>query len=409
MKIKQIVVFLVCGLIVLSVSPFVIAQETLEIAGNGSGSTSTESVAVTRSQTVVQSNTAQVTNIINAEVSTGNNQANDNTGDQVAVNTGSATANITVTNALNANVADIDCTGCVTDIGTTLAGNGSESANIATIDFLNSQTVFQTNLALIDNAVAANLQTGNNEASRNTGGEVAVVTGEALANVNITNEANANLAVIGGAGETGLVEAAVTENGSASTNIADLNLVHLVSLFQDNTAFVSNAVGLTPQTGNNQANDNTAGIVFVGTGAAQANTTITNKANFNYASAECCQIEEEDTLAGNGSGSTSVVYKSVIDSLLVFQNGGDNTENNEITDSLGGSLILLNQVYQHPATGNNTANGTTVENDPYVVTGPATVNTTVLNEGGLNAFSTSPNWIPPVDFSFNLGEILNLL
>src|SRR3989344_5265804 len=100
------------------------ASTTIDISSNGAGTDNWVDVSQTSTTTTSQNNVANVTNSVSADVSTGNNDANFNTGGDVLIHTGDATVEADVENVLNSNTAQVDC--C--DTGATdvkVSGNGA--------------------------------------------------------------------------------------------------------------------------------------------------------------------------------------------------------------------------------------------------------------------------------------------
>src|SRR3989344_9304501 len=168
----------------------------VEIIGNGDSSNNTANVAVTNNVTVNQTNYANITNDVNVDANTGNNDANRNTGGDVSIDTGNATANVGVNNTANSNVADVSAC-CPKDVNVTIKDNGYNSDNTANVLAASNTTVDQDNTAYIKNYVDVDLDTGNNDANRNTGGNVSITTGDANGAVQIDNTANKNIATVG--------------------------------------------------------------------------------------------------------------------------------------------------------------------------------------------------------------------
>jgi hypothetical protein len=408
-SLKEIVATAAAGVLFLNSFTLVGAQE-MEIIGNGSGSNNTEQTTVNNTTNVVQDNFADVENHINVTVSSGNNQAKGNTNGDVIIDTGAATANINVNNRLNANVAKVEsCPGCPLDLTAEIRENGADSNNNIDVDLFDYVTVFQNNVAEVDNCVNAEVESGDNKVKHNTGGEIVIQTGPATANINLNTEANANVAVVkGGEDDNGTLEASIIGNGAESNNQIDIDLDRFVTLVQDNHARIRNQVWANVVSGENRVKYNTGGESVVLTGPATANVNVNNKANFNYAEADCCFVDEEDKIAENGANTNNNIVKDIFDNLNVFQNAnGTETQNfNEVN----GSLRFFTQIGVDPESGRNWVKYNTdpVEIDPFIVTGPATANVNTNNEGGVNLFnSDNPSWVPPVDFSFSLGEVLN--
>lgn len=379
-----------------------LAWTGVEISGNGSDTQNTVCATIEKFRTVVQENAAVVTNVINTNASTGNNSANDNTNGEVTILTGEATANTNVTNTLNANVVDLeDCACCPEDVEVKISGNGSESNNEANYSLFEDVSVFQDNEADVVNAVETNLLTGENQANRNSGGEVTVMTGPATANTNLTTRANANLADLAdgedGADGSSWTGITIANNGSYTDNTVEVDKERFVSLVQENFALVQNLAETNALTGRNRANDNTNANVFIGTGAATANTNVTNEANLNLAAVGCCAEDEAVEVSGNGTESNNYVAKRISDSAFVFQNEGNYFD-------------FFSQINANPTTGNNEAGRNTAEDevDPSIMTGPVVVNTNVGNTGGLNETGSS-HWFSEVDFTFDFSHIFQFL
>ena len=100
----------------------VLAQTTIILSGNGTGSGNTATVAVTQSTFVTQSNNADVTNVVNADADTGGNKASDNTGGDVSIKTGDSDVTVDIKNTLNQNSASVDCCGA-TGADVLISGN----------------------------------------------------------------------------------------------------------------------------------------------------------------------------------------------------------------------------------------------------------------------------------------------
>lgn len=397
MSLKKFFSLLVSLSLLLSAfTPAAFALET-EISGNGSNSTNTVEVLENESKVVVQDNNAIIKNVVNSEANSGGNKVNDNTGGDASLFTGDAIASVEISNMANLNQVSIeDCNGCPADELIKISGNGSMSENDISKLSCTDIAVFQDNFAKISNNVDAKATSGYNDVKQNTGGDVVVSTGAAGAGIAIDNIANANIATIGSGvnNEAGNVEVAIEGNGSNSINNISLFENKLVSIVQENLAFIKNKANAEAVSGKNDVNDNTNGNVLVDTGTALANVEIQNTANFNWADVECCLAEEVTEVSGNGSGSDNSVLLKAIDSLFVFQ------------DECGW-LNFDNWVNAFPKSGDNDAVGNTgsVELDPILFTGMAVSDVTVENTGGLNVFGQ----LPELDFGFDLGQVWGML
>lgn len=395
----------------------VFAETTsLVITGNGADSHNTTGVAVQNTTSVVQDNYANISNNVNASSSTGSNSANKNTNGEVSISTGDASTGVAVSNSANSNVANIEgC--CAVDASVEISGNGADSRNEAGLSLGTSTEVFQTNVAHIDNDIDADSDTGNNEADKNTGGNVEVTTGNADTTVLVDNVANSNLARVGGGnGEGGSVSLRIMGNGADSKNEIGLALERSLSLLQDNYANIENDVDADANTGENEASKSTGGDVMVDTGDASVGVGVDNMANFNVADLDCgCLLDIEAKVAGNGFGSENEIAAKLVDDKLAFQTNVYSCDEGGLFEyaKFGGHKDQgCNNVDAEAETGDNAVAKSTGEadGDPSVTTGNAdtlvdlstTANSNVLTEGG------ESEW-PEFDFDFDFGSNWALL
>ena len=382
------------------------ASTTIEISGNGASSTNTADVTTTQETTVVQNNVANITNNVNSAANTGNNTANSNTGGNTTIDTGNAEAKATVSNTANLNKADVNtCGTCAAgNVDVTISGNGSDSVNTANVSNDNKTSVFQDNLANIENNVKVDANTGNNTANSNTGGDVRITTGNATATADVSNLANANIASVGGGDGTGTISARIIGNGAGSINTIALTDTRSVTVVQDNIADISNDVDVKANTGDNVASSNTGGDVTIDTGNATANATIDNVANLNAADVICCVVDAIAKISGNGVNSVNTIITELGSELSIFQNGKDKKDN---------LANLTNTLDVEALSGTNVASGNTgpVLGDAVsVMTGNATQKTSVSNLVNANIFGPLTGLIMPPDldlsFSFDLSKFL---
>ena len=73
-----------------------------------------------------------------------------------------------------------------------ISGNGAHSHNSCRITRRSSTRIRQSNSSTIRNSVHIWVDTGGNDANKNTGGDVSVTTGDADVNVTINNDVNQN-------------------------------------------------------------------------------------------------------------------------------------------------------------------------------------------------------------------------
>ena len=380
-----------------AMAPSAFAATSLEISGNGSSSTSTAAVSQTNSNTVTQSNTANITNSVSSTSNTGGNSANDNTGGHVLIDTGNSSSSVDLRTKANVNVANTPNCNCNGDTAVTISGNGSNSSNDATVANRNSTTLFQTNDANINNRVDVTGKTGGNDANRNTGGDVTVITGHASSDVSVSNQANANVArsTSAGAGAgAGTLSAKILGNGSSSDNSVALDNSNSNTVVQSNDAYFNNDVRSRLDTGRNDANDNTGGNVLVDTGNATSSTDVSNAANFNWADMNCgCLLDTSAKIAGNGSYSSNDILADLSNDNSVFQTGAANFRNN---------------VRPEAQTGDNYVNrntGSVFGGDPTVITGHSMSDVSVSNTSNANVVGSTPGFA----FTWDLGGLMNML
>ena len=386
-----------------------LADVNLEISGNGSDSDNNIDVELNNLTVIEQTNTANIQNNVEIFANTGNNEANDNTGGDVGIDTGNAKAEVNVSNTANSNVAEVNgC--CPGDITAEISGNGTDSDNQIDIDVCayNDECgtfIEQTNEANISNNVAVELNTGDNEANDNTGGDVEIDTGNAEANggVTISNAVNSNVAVVGG-GDGNSLTAVISGNGSDSDNQIDVEIVSLTLVSQENLANIENDVEIFANTGNNEANDNTGGDVEIDTGNAEAEVEISNLANFNGAEVDGCGCVEDLTakIKNNGSDSENEIDVELISALFVEQL--NEFECKEFDDPCADVVVESN-------TGDNEANDNTQDGDePAIDTGNAGAEVEVENTANENVVGDLDGLdLPDLDLDGFSGLVLLLL
>lgn len=408
---KQIFSVVTTGVMLVNLATPAFAETTLTVSGNGASSDNNVNVNTTRTTSVVQSNTATVTNNVSSNANTGNNDANRNTGGNVTVDTGSATSVVDVANKLNMNRADVaGCGSCAGgDTTVKVMGNGADSRNSADVTTSGSTTIYQNNDADVTNRVDANAKTGGNDANSNTGGNVRVTTGNARADVTVSTEANANVATVGsrgaGAASGGSLDVLISGNGADSDSSVAVTVDPSVVLVQDNSAYVRNHVNADAKTGYNDANRNTGGNVTVDTGSARTDAMVDNAVNFNAAAVDCgCLLDDATAkIAGNGFDSSNDITANLGGDLSVFQGG---------REGAGNRADLSNWVDGNAKTGANDSNsntGSALANDPLVFTGNASSDTSTSNTGNVNVYGPHADFTLPtglnLDFHFDLSSL----
>lgn len=400
---KQIVSAAAAGAMLLNVAVPAFASTEIVISGNGAGADSWATVNQTSTTTVNQENKANVTNNVDADADTGNNDASFNTGGGVVIGTGNATTDVNVDNNLNRNAASVDCCDAG-DTSVNISGNGAYSDNGVTLTTTNTNQVKQKNDAKVDNNINTDAKTGNNDAYSNTGGDVVIVTGNAKANVSVSTTANVNSAMIGGnGGSNPSASFVISGNGAGADNYITAVLSNLTKLDQDNKAHVKNDVDADADTGDNDASFNTGGDVVIDTGHATVEVDVDNAVNFNHADVDCgCVWDVLAKIAGNGADTH---YGDKADNIISLTLGSVQDLKQKNDAHLDNDLEYLDA-----DTGNNEVKKNTGEadSDPAVVTGNATSNVGVSNSGNVNTigdFDFDLPDLPEVDFDFNMAVL----
>jgi hypothetical protein len=416
---KQAFSVLAAGSLLMGVVSPAFASTTIEISGNGAGSTNYSDVQQTNTNTVSQSNTANVTNNVTSNANTGHNDADFNTGGNVEVGTGNAKSTANVTNNLNSNAAQVAGCNCAGDTDVTISGNGAggSSNNTVSLSNTNTNTVGQSNVANVTNNVNNEAKTGDNSANSNTGGNVKVHSGSATSNSTVNTTANSNIAEIGNGSEAGAGSAPsatfkIVGNGAGSANWIDATLNNTNTISQGNTANLTNNVSSKAYTGDNDADFNTNGDVMIGSGNALSSANVDNMTNFNAANVDCgCTFDVVAKIANNGANpeannwwdqwcnEVANTIKLNLGNTNTFGQG--NVDNN--TNNVGAKAYTgANSAFS------NTGDVTTV-NDPSIGTGGSTSSTDVNNSGNVNTIGSTPMTFPTIPVgNTNVGVSFNV-
>lgn len=172
----------------------VLADST--ISGNGNGSDNTIVVTDTSNCLVAQGSATLVLAEVSAKASTGGNKANGNTGGDVTIDTGnaSATSKMTVTGGDNTVTNPCCCTTSPAGpADPTITGNGNNSVNTIVSSGTKNSATIQAGITGAAARVKAKAKTGKNKANNNTGsGAVKVTTGNGTSSstLNVTGGSN---------------------------------------------------------------------------------------------------------------------------------------------------------------------------------------------------------------------------
>lgn len=244
-----------------------------------------------------------------------------------------------------------------------ISGNGADSTNNSDVVVSQNTNVVQSNNADVRNEIRANASTGGNKANKNTGGDVAIVTGEASVDTKVSNTLNTNTASVDCCDKVD-VDVMISGNGADSRNKTDLSLSNNTSVFQTNRADVRNKVDTYAGTGYNEANKNTGGDTTIRTGDASVTVEVSTSANANSA-----------RVGDNGNGGKTL-------SAWIVGNGADSRNNLNL--DFGHTLNVVqdnradvyNRVDADAGTGSNKASKNT-GGDFVIETGDATVDVLV--------------------------------
>lgn len=179
---------------VLFVGSAVLAAEASN-SNTGADSTNTASVSIENSTKISSTNNANIKNNISVTANTGKNSASENTGDG-SVSSGDITGSVLVKNLGNNNGAfdssiDLNCSGSC-DFSASNSNTGADSRNDSSVSVKNNIDIAVTNNANVENNVGADLNTGENEADKNTG-DGSVSSGDIDFSIEVVNDLNNNM------------------------------------------------------------------------------------------------------------------------------------------------------------------------------------------------------------------------
>lgn len=158
------------------------ATTDVKISGNGADSQNSVNLNQNTNTNINVANNAQITNSINGTANTGGNKANNNTNESVSIDTG----NINVQNEIvndPVNTSFVQASSGFSKLSAAISDNGASSENIIKADFNDDLNILINHSADIGNYIIWDANTGDNEVSGNTGGDVSISTG----NIDIVN------------------------------------------------------------------------------------------------------------------------------------------------------------------------------------------------------------------------------
>lgn len=317
----------------------------LEITVSGNGSESTSSVTTQQTQTVqvVQDNQADVNNNVDAQATTGGNEVNDNTGGSTSLETGDVDIKADIENSANTSVVASNCCQGQAD-SVTVSGNGSDSNNQVTTSSIGGTTINVDQNANINNNVNINADTGNNEASDNTGNtsiDTGNITVKGIVNNGPVNTSSVSVA----AGPAG-TDIKITGNGSGSDNIVRIDNNYDQSVSVDNNANINNVVDFYLNTGKNTASGNN-GDVSISTGNIILDFFLNNgPVNTNIVEIDCCGQADPDDRPDDGDKDNGDDEEDGDD------NGGNGEDKNGDGDGDNGGELLAEAASDEAVGGN---------------------------------------------------------
>lgn len=271
---KILPAFLAIIVALLSQTTFAQAETIhLEVSGNGEGSVNEVSSESSTETSIEQSNEANISNDVDIDSNTGENQASGNTGEQTEISTGDVANEVLVTNQTNTSSVQTECCD-QTNTELIIQNNGDSSIN--TIESSSTQTteVSVNQEATITNNINGTSNTGNNQANNNSG-DVEINTGNIETSSFVSNSGNDSILDLGSGATFGDQIVIISSNGSGSTNKIVLNFNDSLSIKKHNSSNIINNVYWLANTGGNTANGN-LGSVSIRTGDIDLSVQVIN-------------------------------------------------------------------------------------------------------------------------------------
>lgn len=376
-----------------------------------------EAVDSSENQTVTESNDNSDSNSESPVPVLNENQDQDGKVGDTYINTGDGSSNGTILTDANTNLSA--GVGCCGDGGVSIVneGNGSNSTNNGSATVVNDNTTNQNNSANIDNGLTGVTVTGKNSASDNLG-DSSIDTGNASTTGTIITSANTNVdglaisefnivddhvgdfildfganCISGCDGFTNLVN---TNNGSGSTNDANLDTTTNNTTNQINDGNINNDLNLTSDSGNNTASGNTNGNNYITTGDASVAGNVLTMLNNNLAGNVIFGVVNifgdliGDIILPESALNAFACANCGTNTSLVNSGNGANSDNNTSSNQTVNNIYdqinvadINNNLILDATTGGNSASGNT-GGDAYIKTGDANVIAQVLNIANTN-------------------------
>lgn len=154
----------------------------------------------------------------------------------------------------------------------TLSGNGENSTSSVTVKDKVFNTLNQKTKTKVLTSVFQTANSGSNDASSNTGGDVSITTDPATTStgVDVTGGSNHAPELNCCCNQSGNTMVDISGNGEGSHNNVWINHKCTQKVNQTNKTTVTTTVDQVSNTGDNTAGGNTGGDVAIGTGGATA-------------------------------------------------------------------------------------------------------------------------------------------
>jgi hypothetical protein len=258
-----------------------------------------------------------------------------------------------------------------------ITGNGADSVNTVVTSSSQETDISQTNTAKITNEVKADANTGSNEASGNTGGDVAITTGNVNTSTDVSNNVNSSSVSLSDCCPTSGIKAVISGNGADSKNNINYNSVNSLNIDVNLVAYINNDVDIKANTGRNDASGNT-GDVSIKTGNIWVDNEISNKTNYSKVkAARAASLDALLKIAGNGAYS--------LNAILFDNHNSTNINVNNIAK-------INNDVDLDLNTGKNTANKNV--GDVSIDTGDVEARVSIKNLANISVVDVTCGCVP---------------
>ena len=383
----------------------------------GSDSTNDSDTSINNDTDINIDSSADIDNLADVDAVTGNNTADENTGNG-NVSTGDASIIGDVeTQANSLNIGALECsTECgvisLESLGSANSNTGSGSENDASSQLNNTNSLDINNGADLDNYLMFDADSGTNSASKNTGDGI-ITTGDSeiiLTAINTANNINVGYDVFniyddqttdlvidfnnlsdGSPYVSSGVSSSNDTTGSDSTNSASSSESNTNTILIDNYGNVINNYDLDANTGGNSADKNTGDGSIV-TGDANVVFNLLNFLNnvFLGGGGELLlgvvnifgNMSGDIVLQGINSGTASIPFAggalaSNTTTGSDSVNSADSSQDNDTNITLGNAAEILNNVTLDANTGNNSASMNT--GSGFITTGDSDASLKVTN------------------------------